>query len=152
METPTSEPASCCGRRQMLAASGAIAAGVALSGCGNNAERASSAATTNAAAASAAATAGQGVATTDEVPVGSGVIIGSIQAVITQPTEGEFKAFSSICPHQGCPVSQVEGDQIICTCHGSHFDVATGAVVSGPARTGLVEKTVTVDGDEISVS
>ena len=39
--------------------------------------------------------------------------------MITQPKEGEFKAFSSICTHQACPVATVT-DTINCDCHGSN--------------------------------
>ena len=52
-------------------------------------------------------------ATTADIPVGGGKIFADIQAVITQPTAGEFKAFSSICTHQNCPVADVT-DTINC--------------------------------------
>lgn len=42
-----------------------------------------------------AAPSGPSVATAD-VPVGGGVILDDAKYVVTQPTEGEFKAFSSI--------------------------------------------------------
>ena len=45
---------------------------------------------------------------TSEVPVGGGVILDDADYVITQPTEGTYKAFSKICTHQNCPVASVE--------------------------------------------
>jgi Rieske Fe-S protein len=70
--------------------------------------------------------------------------------VVVQPAEGEFKAFSSICTHQGCPVSKVEGEEIQCVCHGSVFSTADGSVVNGPATAPLEEVAISVDGDEIT--
>src|ERR1044072_1760810 len=81
-----------------------------------------------------AATALAAVTTTADVPVGSGVIVDDI--VVTQPTAGVFKGFSSVCPHAGCNVSSVENGNIVCPCHGRRFDLA-GAVVKGPAPTPL---------------
>ncbi|MDO5503638.1 MAG: Rieske (2Fe-2S) protein [Actinomycetia bacterium] len=141
----------------MLSAGGVLASAVALGACSSAGQRASDAATRNRAAseaASEAAAAAEGapVASTADVPVGGGIILAGAQTVITQPVEGEFKAFSSICPHQGCPVTQVRDGHIVCPCHASAFDLTTGAVLSGPAREGLSEKTVTVEGADISVS
>lgn len=88
---------------------------------------------------------------TADVPVGGGTIFSEAQAVVTQPTAGEFKAFSSICTHARCPVTQVT-TTINCQCHGSKFALTDGSVVNGPATTGLPAKMVSVSGDTISVS
>ena len=69
---------------------------------------------------------------TSEVPVGGGKIFTADKVVVTQPTAGEFKAFSAMCTHQGCPVSKIEGNEIDCTCHGSKFSIADGSVHEGP--------------------
>lgn len=97
---------------------------------------------------------GTSVAAAD-VPVGSGTIVTDAEDnvfVVTQPAEGEFKAFSGICTHQKCPVTQVEGDEILCTCHGSRYAVADGSVVEGPAPEPLAELTATVEGDQVVVT
>jgi Rieske Fe-S protein len=72
--------------------------------------------------------------------------------VVTQPTAGEFKAFTAVCTHQGCVVSDVADGTINCGCHGSKFDITTGAVKAGPAKEPLPEKKVTVGADGITVS
>jgi nitrite reductase/ring-hydroxylating ferredoxin subunit len=43
------------------------------------------------------------------------------------------------CAKDGCPLSWglLSGTTIMCQCHGSRFDVTTGAVVEGPAVEGL---------------
>ncbi|MFP5253996.1 MAG: Rieske 2Fe-2S domain-containing protein [Actinomycetes bacterium] len=92
---------------------------------------------------------------TADVPVGGGTIVKDAEDnvfVVTQPAEGEFKAFSGICTHQKCPVTEVTGDEIVCNCHGSRYAVADGSVVAGPAPAPLAELTATVEGDQVVVS
>ncbi len=89
---------------------------------------------------------------TSEVPVGSGKIFAADKVVVTQPTQGDFKAFSAICTHQGCLVAKVEGQDIDCTCHGSQFSITDGSVVTGPATRPLASLQVTVKGGEITVA
>jgi Rieske Fe-S protein len=92
------------------------------------------------------------IGTTSEVPVGGGKIFAAEKVVVTQPTKGDFKAFSAVCTHQGCVVSQISGEDIDCTCHGSKFSIKDGSVVSGPATRPLQEFTATVKGGDITVS
>lgn len=84
------------------------------------------------------------------VPSGGGVIKGAY--VVTQPTAGDFKAFTSTCTHQGCPVSSISGDAIICNCHGSQFSIKDGSVLHGPATEALPTRTITADGSNLKVS
>jgi Rieske Fe-S protein len=130
----------------------AAAALAGLSACTNyrsGGATPSSAPATSAPATSAAG--GPATATTAEIPVGGGKIFADIQAVITQPTAGQFKAFSSICTHQNCPVTDVT-DTINCNCHGSRFSIVDGSVVNPPATQPLGERTVTVEGDNLTVA
>jgi len=69
--------------------------------------------------------------------------------VVTQPTAGDFKAFSATCTHQGCKVKSVADGNIVCPCHGSKFAIADGSVTNGPAKSPLPEKTISVDGNSI---
>ncbi len=43
------------------------------------------------------------------------------------------------CTDQACPLSGglLTGTTIMCQCHGSRFDIATGAVINGPATEAL---------------
>lgn len=127
-------------RRIVFQGLGALGTAVALAGCGSDDGGGDDA---------PAPEAGTELATTSEVPVGGGVILRDEQIVITQPSEGEFKAFSAICPHQGCIVANVEDGAINCTCHGSSFAVTDGAATAGPATKGLGEVAIEVDGDRI---
>ncbi len=94
-------------------------------------------------------------AKTADIPVGGGKVFvdraANQHAVITQPTAGEFKAFSSICPHAQCDVSEVTTTINCAGCHQSAFSIADGSVVKPPATTGLSARTVTVEGDTLTV-
>jgi Rieske Fe-S protein len=107
---------------------------------------ASSAAAAGGASSSAAASA---LAATSEIPVGSGKIFPGPKVVVTQPSSGEFKAFSAVCTHMGCIVNQVSSGTIDCPCHGSQYNITTGAVVAGPAPRPLPAKTIKVSGASI---
>lgn len=95
---------------------------------------------------------GGAIATTGDVPEGGGLILSDPQVVITQPAAGEFKGFSSICTHQGCPVDNVTDGTINCICHGSMYSIKDGSVVGGPAPTPLPEKKLTVTGKDITLA
>ncbi|WP_432478519.1 Rieske (2Fe-2S) protein [Nocardioides sp. GXQ0305] len=92
------------------------------------------------------------VATTADVPVGGGTINSDEEVVVTQPAEGEFKAFTAVCTHQGCIVGKVENNEIMCPCHGSAFSAEDGSVVTGPATEPLAAVQVSVEGDQISLA
>jgi Rieske Fe-S protein len=85
-----------------------------------------------------------------DIPVGGGVVVAEPPVVLTQPTAGEVKAFTSICPHQGCKVSEVTNNEIYCPCHGSKFSALDGSVIQGPAIEGLAAAAVAVDGTKVS--
>ena len=84
------------------------------------------------------------LATVAEIPENGGLILGDQGVVLTRETGQTVHGFSSVCTHQGCMVSQVVSGEIICPCHGSTFDAATGAVVNGPATASLPAVPVTV--------
>ena len=89
---------------------------------------------------------------TGDVPVGGGTIFPGEKVVVTQPAEGDFKAFTAVCTHQGCLVGQVDGEEIQCPCHGSVFSIADGSVLDGPAGSPLAEVAISVEGDQITVT
>lgn len=92
---------------------------------------------------------GDALASTSDIEVGGGTIFADEEVVVTQPSEGEFKCFTSICTHQGCPVESVSDGTINCPCHGSMFSIEDGSVQGGPATSALAEVAITVDGDSI---
>jgi Rieske Fe-S protein len=129
-------------RRTVLLATGAAAL---LAGCGDSGDGSSG-------EAPAGDSPGQELAKTTDVPVGGGVILKDEQIVVTQPREGDFRAFSAICTHQRCPVANVEAGTINCTCHGSKFRITDGTVTSPPATRALPERKITVEGNSIRLA
>ncbi|KOU65604.1 iron-sulfur protein [Streptomyces sp. MMG1533] len=130
-------------RRTVLLATGAAALTVGCSEYGDDNDSGSS---------SVDATAGQVLAKTGDIPVGGGKIFADEKIVVTQPKEGEFKAFSNICTHQQCPVANVSDGTINCTCHGSKFSITDGSVENPPATKPLPAKQIAVEGDSITLA
>ena len=129
---------------------------LAACGSGDDASTATSDPTTSAASSPAASdgssAAGGPTVPAADVPVGGGTILADEKLVVTQPTEGEFKAFDSTCTHKGCPVKSIEDGEIVCPCHDSHFSITDGSPISGPASEPLAAKTATAKGGQITVT
>ena len=143
-------------RRTVIMNAGLAAAAIAgLSSCTNYGtapvSEPSAAGTSGGAAGGSSGTGGPLNVKETDIPVGSGKIFPDAQTVITQPKEGEFKAFSSICTHQGCQVDAVT-TTINCPCHGSKYSITDGSVVNPPAPQPLPPKTIKLQGDTLTVS
>lgn len=103
----------------------------------------------------------------DSVPAGfetvaslSEVAAGSVRCVTVGQTslaivnvDGRGFALDNRCTHAGGRMCEghVEGTVLECPLHGSQFEVATGAVVAGPARLPLATHETRVTGDRIEV-
>ncbi|HWF25024.1 MAG TPA: TQO small subunit DoxD [Solirubrobacteraceae bacterium] len=68
--------------------------------------------------------------------------------IVIRESNGTLVAHSAVCTHAGCTVGY-QGGQIVCPCHGAVYDAHTGAVISGPAPTGLAPAKVIEQGGEI---
>jgi Rieske Fe-S protein len=162
----TQEPQtdSLAARRGVLACVGLAGLAGAITACGGGSSsapaggagttQAAPASTQAASGASAAGSSARGaaagaLATTGQIPVGGGMIFTSQQVVVTQPSSGEFKAFSAVCTHMGCIVNTISNGTIDCPCHGSQYSIKTGDVVGGPAPSPLAAKRIKVTGDSI---
>ncbi|MGC5585736.1 Rieske 2Fe-2S domain-containing protein [Ornithinimicrobium sp. W1665] len=147
--TAGTTPPSCGApaRRSVLRAGGASAlllgATPLLAGCGDDGQ------------------ASTGVSATDpdgtvrvpaaDTPVGGSTYYADPKVVVSHVEEGSYVAFDAVCPHEGCATSDRRDDQLVCPCHNSRFDPATGDVLAGPAPTGLRVLSVEVDGEDLLV-
>ncbi len=98
------------------------------------------------------AAAGTRIGLASQVPVGGAATFTDPATgdpgLVLQLTKDQFVAYDAVCPHAGCTVGYSPGAKlIVCPCHGSEFDPATGAVVSPPAPRGLTPIHVAVNTD-----
>jgi len=73
-----------------------------------------------------------------EPPLGAAprAVVVDGRAMVLIVHDGRWYAFEDRCSHAGCAFSEdgeVNGYDVVCDCHGSEFDVRTGAVLRGPA-------------------
>jgi Rieske Fe-S protein len=158
--TQEAQTESLATRRGVLAGVGLAGLAGVITACGAGSSSSTPAASSAAAsggassatasgAAPSSAAAANALAATSDIPVGGGTIFTGPKVVVTQPTANEFKAFSAVCTHMGCIVSQVSNGTIDCPCHGSQYSITTGAVVAGPAPMPLPAEQIKVSGDSI---
>ena len=132
-------------RRRALSGSAAVAAGLPLlAACGDDSGGTTAEDPTD------TSPAGTALASTSDVPVGGCFVVAASKIVLTQPTQGDFKAFSAVCTHQGCLVESSSEGAIPCACHGSRFSLDDGSPQSGPASAPLAAVQIAVDGDAIT--
>ena len=66
---------------------------------------------------------------------------------------GHLYAFDDTCTHKGCSLAKgkLDGTTLTCSCHGSQFDVTTGAVLRGPANQPVRSRQVQVESEDLLV-
>lgn len=124
-----------CSRRTFFLATATTAAGALLAACASE---------------EVVAKAGKA-----DIPVGGAKIIDGW--IVGHPTETEYTAFSTECPHAGGIIDKIEDFQgmTVATCpkHQSRFDVSNGDVVDGPSRKPLTAaKSVAANGESVEVT
>ena len=67
--------------------------------------------------------------------------------------DGDLYAFDDACTHTRCSLAKgtLVGTTVTCACHGSQFDVTSGAVLRGPAQRPERSRRVRVDGEHLLV-
>ena len=68
--------------------------------------------------------------------------------------DGHLYAIDDTCTHAGCSLAagSLSGTTVTCRCHGSRFDVTSGAVLRGPAERPVRSHVVQVEGQDLLVA
>ncbi len=94
------------------------------------------------------------VASASDIPEGKmkKVMVGP-QQVLVSNVKGKYYAIGNVCTHLGGPLDQgiLEGKEVECPWHHSHFDVTGGQVKRGPATRPEPVYDVKVEGGSILV-
>ncbi len=80
------------------------------------------------------------------------VVVQGTQIVLLRDGD-RVHALADRCTHAACALSEgvVMDDVLICPCHGSEFRVATGEVLSPPARRDVATYPVSLTDDVVAV-
>jgi len=94
------------------------------------------------------------VASTSEIPEGrmKKVTVGNQQVLVVN-LKGKYYAIGNVCTHLGGSLDRgiLDGNEVECPLHHSHFDVTTGQVKRGPATRPELVYDVKVEGGSILV-
>ena len=74
-------------------------------------------------------------------------------AVAVANVAGTYYAVDAACTHRHCSLAEgdLDGTVVTCICHGSQFDVTSGAVRRGPAQAPVRSYPVRVEGTDIQI-
>jgi nitrite reductase/ring-hydroxylating ferredoxin subunit len=66
---------------------------------------------------------------------------------------GVFFAFDDACTHRHCSLAKgrLSGTTVTCLCHGSEFDVRTGAVLKPPATQAVRSYPITIENGGVNI-
>ena len=80
------------------------------------------------------------------------VDVGGMQVNVSN-ADGRLYAIDDTCTHMGCSLADgdLDGTTVTCACHGSQFDVTSGAVLRGPAQRPVRSRAVQVEGGDLLI-
>ena len=72
-------------------------------------------------------------------------------AVNVANASGQLYAIDDTCTHMGCSLADgdLDGTTVTCACHGSQFDVTSGAVLRGPAQRPVRSRAIQIEGETL---
>lgn len=96
------------------------------------------------------------VARVGDIPSGSikTFVVGGKRIAISL-LDGEYFAIDDVCSHADCFLGSdgfMDGNAVICGCHGSRFDVKTGKVLTLPATVDIATYPVKAEGEDLLVA
>lgn len=91
---------------------------------------------------------------TADVPANGMVAVNVKDArIAVANVHGVYYAFDDECTHQQCSLAEgdLAGSTVTCMCHGSEFDVRSGAVLAPPAVVPIRVYRTRVEGDALHI-
>jgi cytochrome b6-f complex iron-sulfur subunit len=84
---------------------------------------------------------------------GGAAVIESIAGMflLARTSATSFTAIDATCTHEGCTVTNTDGDQYVCPCHGSRY-TRSGQVVHGPAMASLRRYTTSFNDGVVTIA
>jgi cytochrome b6-f complex iron-sulfur subunit len=84
---------------------------------------------------------------------GGAAVIESIAGMflLSRTSATSFTAIDATCTHEGCTVTNTDGDQYVCPCHGSRY-TRSGQVVHGPAMASLRRYTTSFNDGVVAIA
>jgi len=79
----------------------------------------------------------------DTAKLGTGIFI--FDNFILVKSDNGVKVFSNRCTHAGCRINHEINGELVCPCHGSKYEAATGRVIQGPADHSLPQIPLEID-------
>ena len=76
------------------------------------------------------------------------------KAIALANVDGEYFAIDDICTHEQCSLGTdgaLDGNILICGCHGGMYDVTTGSVIAPPPPAPVQSYETKIDGENILV-
>jgi cytochrome b6-f complex iron-sulfur subunit len=84
---------------------------------------------------------------------GGAAVIESVAGMflLSRTSASSFTAIDATCTHEGCTVTNTDGDQYVCPCHGSRY-TRSGQVVHGPAMASLRRYTTSFNDGVVTIA
>ena len=84
---------------------------------------------------------------------GGAAVVESVAGVflLSRTSANSFTAVEATCTHEGCTVTNTDGDQYVCPCHGSRY-TRSGQVVHGPAMASLRRYTTSFNDGVVTIA
>ncbi len=70
--------------------------------------------------------------------------------VILHKSEKQLNIYSSKCTHLGCKINRVDGEELVCPCHGSRYN-SLGEPIKGPSLKALKKLDYSIENNEIVI-
>lgn len=147
-------------RRHFVLDSAALLAAAALAACGGGGDSGDTATGPGSGGPGTGSTPGvtaAGSTVTVDLTVQSGLttangflLIAEVKTFVIHLGNNDFRAFTSVCTHEGCDVNAFATGRIRCPCHGSQYDIS-GQVVVGPAPLPLRRFTASRSGNTLTI-